>query len=241
MRKLELPSYIFLVDGDGSKMKKSGLMYNNLARNLIDQFLMICHRESKVTDAFSFPTQVRCQGAMKRGSAQSNRSKCCSFGIHNSSHFHNPCTPAEEGSSSAQHNPLPEGPMTSQCVLRIPITLRRKRPLVSYDLVSCEGVTVRLVCETSCSDQGVSWRKEGRSLTEEKELRLQDIRREDGGIYFCEVTDYYGRSRLAAQVIVTVQCCIHIMDLRLNWEELILASTWQPLRMGVPSIICPIN
>ncbi|GIY04723.1 hypothetical protein CDAR_397061 [Caerostris darwini] len=78
--------------------------------------------------------------------------------------------------------------MTSQCILRILITFRRKRPLVSYDLVSCEGVTVRLVCETSCSDQGVFWRKVGRSLTEEKELRLQDIRREDGGTYFCEVT-----------------------------------------------------
>ncbi|GIY24349.1 uncharacterized protein CDAR_242421 [Caerostris darwini] len=166
---------------------------------------MIYRRESEVTDALFFPIQVRCQGALKRGSsAQSNRSMCCSFGIHNSSHFHNPCTPAEEGSSSAQHNPH-QGPMASQCVLRIPITLRRKRPLVSYDLVSCEGVSVRLVCETSCSDQGVSWRKEGRSLTKEKELRLQDIRREDGGTYFCEVTDYYGRSRLAAQVIVTVQ------------------------------------
>ncbi|GIY60481.1 hypothetical protein CEXT_45051 [Caerostris extrusa] len=42
---------------------------------------------------------MRCQPPMKRGSAQSNRSMCCSFGILNSSHFHNPCTPAEEGSS----------------------------------------------------------------------------------------------------------------------------------------------
>ncbi|GIY04708.1 uncharacterized protein CDAR_396961 [Caerostris darwini] len=187
------------------------------------------------------PTQMRCPPPLKRGSsAQSNRSMCCSFFIHNSSHFHNPCTPAEDGSSSAQHNPHRSSASSPQ-VLQVDLwvilgylfikcsrkdghilflnrrthgfTVRPSHPNHSpaeaspgvVRAVSCGGVTVRLVCETSCSDQGVSWRKEGRSLTEEKELRLQDIRRDDGGTYFCEVTDYYGRSRLAVQVIVTIQ------------------------------------
>ncbi|GFQ71379.1 hypothetical protein TNCT_331851 [Trichonephila clavata] len=146
---------------------------------------------------------VKCHPKPSR--EQSNRSTCCSFGLHNSSHFRNPCAVADEGMSSAQQH-TPQRSSTSDCLLRIPAG-RRKRPLVVYDLLSCEGSTLRLVCEVnvSCSDQGVSWKKEGRTFAG-RELRLQNVQRKDSGTYLCEVMDYYGRPRLGAQVTVAVQC-----------------------------------
>ncbi|KAF8777236.1 Lachesin like protein [Argiope bruennichi] len=136
---------------------------------------------------------------------QNNRSMCCSFGIHNSSHSQNPCTLVNQGMSSAQHTTPSYRPPPSDCVLRIPV-VRRKRPVATYDLLSCEGSTLHLLCEAnvSCSDQGISWRKEGRTFAG-RELRLQNVQRRDSGTYLCEVTDYYGRPRLGAQVTVAVQ------------------------------------
>ncbi|CAL1282805.1 unnamed protein product [Larinioides sclopetarius] len=146
------------------------------------------------------PSSVKCP---PKNVQQSNRSMCCSFGIHNSSHSQNPCTLVNQGMSSAQHTPSYRPP-PSDCVLRIPV-VRRKRPVI-YDLLSCEGSALQLVCEAnvSCSDQGISWRKEGRTFAG-RELRLQNVQRRDSGTYLCEVTDYYGRPRLGAQVTVAVQ------------------------------------
>ncbi|GFY24028.1 retrovirus-related Pol polyprotein from transposon TNT 1-94 [Trichonephila clavipes] len=146
--------------------------------------------------------EVRCHPKPSR--EQSNRSTCCSFGLHNSSHFRDPCAVADQGMSNVQQH-TPQRPSPSDCLLRIPAG-RRKRPLGVYDLLSCEGSTLRLVCEVnvSCSDQGVSWKKEGRTFVG-RELRLQNVQRKDSGTYLCEVMDYYGRPRLGAQVMVAVQ------------------------------------
>ncbi|CAL1301803.1 unnamed protein product, partial [Larinioides sclopetarius] len=48
------------------------------------------------------PSSVKCP---PKNVQQSNRSMCCSFGIHNSSHSQNPCTLVNQGMSSAQHTP----------------------------------------------------------------------------------------------------------------------------------------
>lgn len=90
------------------------------------------------------------------------------------------------------------------CILRIAAARSDSN---SYRLRTCEGSNVQLQCEgnSSCSDV-VRWRSLEGSIFSGKTLFIQNVQREDGGTYICEVTDYYGRVRLTTAVSVEVQC-----------------------------------
>lgn len=126
-----------------------------------------------------------------------NCRKCC----RSAALFHDP---------PAVTNPRISLILPADCHLIIPVPApqnnRRKRPLVSYELQTCVGSELRVTCAPSCGDRGVAWRREGQRSVQGRDLRLKEVGRGDDGAYNCEHTDFFGKTRVVAVVVVVVQC-----------------------------------
>ncbi|KAG8186817.1 hypothetical protein JTE90_020495 [Oedothorax gibbosus] len=144
-------------------------------------------------------------------------SMCCTVTVRNFSNFRPPCTPIPEESRQSSQNSGNVHSTQSSCILSIPASQsisnsssnsRRKRHLATYHLTTCLGSSVRVTCETdqSCSDRQVSWRKrEVQRSTQGRDLRIKVVGSGDDGEYVCEITDYFGKTRVAAVVVINTQ------------------------------------
>ena len=82
-------------------------------------------------------------------------------------------------------------------------------PLITGRTTVSETQTLELICDASNSVPlpSVRWmNSEGTNLSFERELRIEDVGRNDTGTYTCQATELFTNLSLSQSVDVTVQC-----------------------------------